>query len=253
MLQEGTVLHGLGPKTMLFILIVTSVMHCTSPVIQIAHGTKWITFIDVIVRTNIVSEVENIGNILTCVNQCFQNEACVSVFYRQQHQRCQLHDVLFMSPQDGEQEAGTVYYSVATDGCPPTYVHNRILNICYQVQYNLVTYADGVADCNSRGDHYIVIDNVDKQNHMLKQINSSSDGLAKKYHIDGSDNTTEGTWLLHDGRVMTYFAWSPGYPMNSSLKNFLIADPTDDFRWGDKSGNLGKRYICERDIFITCP
>ncbi|XP_071084059.1 perlucin-like [Haliotis cracherodii] len=234
---------------MLFTLILISVTIYASPcVIETAYGTKWMSFTDVIVRSNIISEVSNIGNRFTCLGLCLQNEACVSVFYRQQHRRCQLHDVLFMSSQDGEQEMGTVYYSINTGGCPLTYIQYRLLNICYQIHLNGTTFQSGVADCSSRGEHFIVIDSDDKQNHMRKQINSSSDNISRKFHLDGSDEVNEGRWLFHDDRVMTYFAWGPGYPQNLSGKNFLVADPEVDFLWSDKEGSEEKRYICERDI-----
>ncbi|XP_046372776.2 perlucin-like [Haliotis rufescens] len=251
MLQAVTytqLLLGLSSKIMLFILILTSVVHYASPVIQTAYGTKWINFANVIVRTNIISEVQDIGNKFNCVTQCLQNIACVSAFYRRQHRRCQLHDVLFLSPQDGEQEMGTAYYSVAADGCPSTYVHNRMLNICYQLQLNEKTFVGGVADCNSRGDHFIVIDTEAKQDHIWKQVNSSTDAVAKKYLIDGSDKATEGTWLLHDGRLMTYLPWSSSEPKNLATKNFIVADTKDNFLWTVKAGDTPKYYICERDI-----
>ncbi|XP_046372779.2 uncharacterized protein LOC124146507 isoform X1 [Haliotis rufescens] len=133
-------------------------------------------------------------------------------------------------------------------GCPLTYIQYRMLNICYQIHLNGTTFQSGVADCNSRGEHFIVIDNAEKQNHIRKQINSSSDNISRKFHLDGSDEVNEGRWLLHDDRVMTYFAWGPGYPQNFSGKNFLVADPEVDFLWSDKEGSEEKRYICERDI-----
>ncbi|XP_046578826.1 uncharacterized protein LOC124286494 [Haliotis rubra] len=161
---------------------------------------------------------------------------------------CQLHDVLFMSPQDGDPETGTLYFTVVTGGCPSTHAHNRILNFCYEVHFNRLNYADGVADCNSRGDHFIVIDSQEKQDHMLKQITASSEAVEKKYLIDGSKNNTGGIWLSHDGTPMTYFAWVPPYPKNLANQFSIIADPGADFQWGDKSGTLPKRYICQRDI-----
>ncbi|XP_046372794.2 perlucin-like [Haliotis rufescens] len=233
---------------MLLLLILLSLVYFSSSILISGYGTKWMTFKNVIVQRNVILEIPNIGNRLSCVGLCLQNETCVSVFYRQQHQRCQLHDVLFMSPQDGQQETGTEYYSVTTGGCPSTYVHNRILNICYQVHLSATTLAIGVADCNSRGEHFIVIDSEDKNNHVFKQVNSSSASMTDKYHIDGSDAANEGKWLLHDGRVMTYFAWASGYPRNTTGKHYLVADISDSFRWRDRTGLKDKLYICERDI-----
>ncbi|XP_067684472.1 perlucin-like [Haliotis asinina] len=247
--QNTQLLYSVSSKMVVFMYILTSLLHYASPALETAYGTKWKNFTDVLVDSNIISDVQNIGNKFTCLGLCLENKACVSVFFRQQQQRCQLHDVLFVSPQDGQEEMGTLYFSITTDGCPPTYVHNRILNFCYEVQFNNLDYISGVADCNSRGDHFIVIDSQDKQDHIRKQIVASSDGLQKKYLLDGTDEVTEGTWLFHDGRKMTYSAWAPGYPKNKTAdKDFIVADPSDHFLWGDKEGNTPKRYICERDI-----
>ncbi|XP_046575478.1 galactose-specific lectin nattectin-like [Haliotis rubra] len=119
-----------------------------------------------------------------------------------------------MSPKDGEQDTGTTYYSVTTEACPSDYVHNRLLNLCYQLHLNKINRDDGLADCTTRGEHLVVIDSEDKQIHLLKQISSSSENLKHNYFIDGSDAANEGQWLLHDGRPMTYFAWRPGFPAN---------------------------------------
>ncbi|XP_046578861.1 uncharacterized protein LOC124286539 [Haliotis rubra] len=248
--QYTQLLFSLSSKMVGFIFILTCIVHYASPVIETAYGTKWKNFTNILVDTNIISEVQNIGNKFTCLNMCLENKACVSVFFRQQHRRCQFHDVLFMSPQDGKPETGTEYYSIASDGCPSTYVHNRILNFCYEVHFNNLDFTNGVADCNSRGDHFIAIDSQDKQDHILKQLSASSDGKQKKYLIDGSDEANEGTWLLKDGRTMTYFAWGTDYPKNGTDKDFIVADPNDQFRWGDKAGNVPKRYICERHLNV---
>ncbi|XP_067684531.1 perlucin-like [Haliotis asinina] len=233
---------------MLFILILISLAVNSSPCIETAHGTHWMAFTDIIIRRSSISEVPNIGNKYTCLGLCLQIEACVSVFYRQQQQRCQFHDVLFTSPQDGEQEIGTEYYSITTGGCPLSYVHNRILNMCYQIHLIRATFHAGEEDCNSRGEHLLVIDNAEKQSHMVNQINSSSDNMLRKFHIDGADVETEGHWVFHDGRIMTYFAWGPGYPQNGTDKNYLVADPQYGFLWSDKEGMEAKHYICERDL-----
>ncbi|XP_067684055.1 uncharacterized protein [Haliotis asinina] len=243
MFHEGLLI---GQKLVFFILSLTFVVRYASPDLITAYGAKWTNFTDVVIRTHIISEIGGVGSKFTCVTLCLENKACMSVFYRHQLRMCQLHDVLFMSPQDGDLEIGTLYFTVVTGGCPSTHAHNRILNMCYEVRFNRLNYADGVADCNSRGDHFIVIDSAEKQAHMLQQLTASSEAPVKKYLIDGSN--IDGTWRFHDGRPMTFFDWLPNFPKNISGQNSLVADPEEAFLWGDKSGALPKRYICERDI-----
>ncbi|XP_046554012.1 uncharacterized protein LOC124263425 [Haliotis rubra] len=152
-----------------------------------------------------------------------------------------------MSPQDGEEEADTIYYSVRTDDCPSGYVHNRLINICYQLHLNKINYNDALADCTTRGEHFVVIDSEDKQNHMVKQIKSSSGTRYCSYIIDGSDVAKKGQWVFHDGRNMTRFFWAESYPKNGTEKNRIILKAIDNFLWVNRRGT-NKCYICERDV-----
>ena len=76
-------------------------------------GTKWPNFNNKLVRTNILKVVEFADSASVCVIECLQDKACVSVFYRRTVRQCQLHDVLFLSEQDGVEDLGT-QYSVTT-------------------------------------------------------------------------------------------------------------------------------------------
>ncbi|XP_071083641.1 C-type lectin domain family 17, member A-like [Haliotis cracherodii] len=234
---------------MLVALIILLTGTYTSAFIGTGRGTKRTNMADVLVNMTILSEFSNVLSGVRCVDLCLQNEACVSVFYRRQHRRCQLHDVLFMSPQDGEQETGTVYYSVTTGDCPSGYVHNRLLNFCYQLHQEKMTYDKGLADCKSRGEHFVVIDSEDKQNHVVKQINSSLDTGPCNYYIDGSDAANEGHWVFHDGRKMTYFPWAPDYPRGDKKRDYLMAGSDYNFRWLNAiRGKYKNFYICGRDM-----
>ncbi|XP_067684820.1 tetranectin-like protein [Haliotis asinina] len=155
-----------------------------------------------------------------------------------------------MSPQDGQEEAGTVYYSLTSDACQPGYIHNRPLNFCYQLHLDITNYADGLADCNSRGEHFLVIDSPDKQSHFVKQVTASTDSRKNSFYIDGSDAATEGQWVYHDSRPMTYFAWSPGFPYNQTEDaDHLVATKADNsFMWQDRKTKWDKFYICQKDL-----
>ncbi|XP_067684742.1 perlucin-like [Haliotis asinina] len=235
---------------MILTLIYIWLVNYTSALINMGFGVKWKTFDHVLVSKPFTFEMSNISSHTRCVLLCLQNEACVSVFYRRQHRRCQLHDVLFMSPEDGEHENGTMYYSLTTGDCPYGYVHNRLLNFCYQLHAHDVGYYDGLADCSSRGEHFVVIDSEDKQSHVVKQITSSSAAMAQNYFIDGSDAANEGQWVFYDGRPMTYFAWKPGYPTNlSDDRDYIAANKGDKaFLWQDRKRSKTKFYICEKDL-----
>ncbi|XP_071083578.1 C-type lectin domain family 17, member A-like [Haliotis cracherodii] len=237
----------MSARKMLVALIILLTGSYTSAYIGTGRGTKSTKMADVLVSINILTEVSNVFSGVRCVDLCLQNEACVSVFYRRQHRRCQLHDVLFMTPQDGEQETGTVYYSVTTGDCPSGYVHNRLLNFCYQLHPERILYDDGLADCTSRGEHLVVIDSADKQNHVVKQITSSS-VTCPSYYIDGSDAANEGHWVFHDGRNMTFFLWAQGFPLTSNGRNCMVADRKDEFLWHDSAAMGDKCYICGRDV-----
>ncbi|XP_067684453.1 type-2 ice-structuring protein-like [Haliotis asinina] len=209
---------------------------------------------DILINKNILTEVSNALTDTQCVVLCLQNEACVSVFHRRQRRRCQLHDVLFLSPQDGEEEAGTVYYSVRTGDCPSGYVHNRLLNFCYQLHTDQKKYNVSVADCRSRGEYLAVIDSEEKQNHVTKQIQSSSDTNVSSYFIDGSDAAEEGQWVFHDGRKLTYKAWAPGYPLHGTGRNYIVSIKSDNFRWhNSKVAKHDKYYICEKNMLNPLP
>ncbi|XP_046575479.1 uncharacterized protein LOC124283460 [Haliotis rubra] len=233
------------------LILLCLVSHATA-LINAGFGSKLSQFDDVFMSTSVLSQVSNVGSGIRCVLLCLQIKACVSVFHRQQQSLCQFHDVLFMSPEDGEQETDTKYYSLITDACPPGYVHNRHLNICYQLHLNKMKYSDGLADCTARGEHLVVIDSEDKQNHMVKQITSSSASQRFSYFIDGSDAQTEGQWIFHDGRPMTYFAWSPGFPENKTVNfDVLTASkiiPEYIYTWQDRSPIERKFYICQKDL-----
>ncbi|XP_046343149.2 perlucin-like [Haliotis rufescens] len=234
---------------MLVALIILLTGSYTSAYIGTGRGTKSTNMADVLVTMNILIEFSNVLSGVRCVDLCLQNEACVSVFYRRQHRRCQLHDVLFMSPQDGEQETGTVYYSVTTGDCPSGYVHNRLLNFCYQLHPETILYDDGLAICKSRGEHLVVIDSEDKQNHLVKQITSSSDTKPCSYYIDGSDAANEGHWVFHDGRNMTFFPWAPDYPLGDSRRDYMLAHRNGNFLWRNAINLKYKHcYICGRDV-----
>ncbi|XP_067684679.1 collectin-12-like [Haliotis asinina] len=233
-------------------LIILCFVSYATALINAGFGSKLSQFDDIIMSISVLSHVSNVSSGTQCVILCLQTNACVSVFYRRQHRRCQFHDVLFMSPEDGEQETGTEYYSLKTDGCPPGYVQNRLLNFCYQLHLNKINHNNGLADCTSRGEHLVVIDTEDKQNHIVKQITSSSASQRFSYYIDGSDADTEGQWLLHDGRPMTYFAWSPGFPENKTPNFDVITAskiiPEYIFTWQDRSPVEKKYYICQKDL-----
>ncbi|XP_067684445.1 C-type lectin domain family 17, member A-like [Haliotis asinina] len=128
-----------------------------------------------------------------------------------------------MSPKDGDKETGTEYYSLTAGACSFGYVHNRLLNFCYQLHPDKIFYDDGIANCTSRGEHLVVIDREDKQNHIAKQITSSSRTQTVSYFFDGSDAANERKWIFHYGRPMTYFAWGPGYPKNYSEEDNYVA------------------------------
>ncbi|XP_067684883.1 perlucin-like [Haliotis asinina] len=230
-------------------LMFLCLLNRTPALINIGFGVKWKEFDNVLVSKPFTFEILNVYSSTECVLLCLQIEACVSVFYRRQHRRCQFHDVLFMSPEDGQQDPGTEYYSLTVGTCPPGYVHNRLLNICYQLHLDKITYDDGLTDCTSRGEHFAVIDSEDKQNHVAKQITLSSDA-AFSYFLDGSDAENEGQWVFHDGRPMTYFAWSPDNPTNTSEQHdYLVASRfTKPFLWQDRRRVETKRYICQKDL-----
>ncbi|XP_067684580.1 uncharacterized protein [Haliotis asinina] len=231
---------------MLVTLIILLTGTLSSAYIGSGLGEKSIMMSGVLVKISILSEFPNVLSGVRCVDLCLQNEACMSVFYRRQHRRCQLHDVLFISPQDGEEEADTVYYSVRTDICPPGFLHNRHLNICYQLHLDRRNADDALADCTSRGQHLVVIDNEDKQNHVVKQMKSSSGTRSCSYIIDGSDAAKRGHWVFHDGRNMTFLPWAPGFPETGRGKSHIIAR-RDSFLWRNLQGD-DKCYICERDV-----
>ncbi|XP_067684813.1 C-type lectin domain family 4 member E-like [Haliotis asinina] len=233
-------------RTLLFLCLVKYM----PALINTGFGVKWKDFDHVLVSKPFMFEISNIYSRTRCVLLCLQNEACVSVFYRRQHRRCQFHDVLFMSPEDGEHENGTVYYSLTTSSCPLGYVHNRLLNICYQLHPDKIPYDNGLADCSSKGEHFVVIDSEDKQNHVVKQIKSSSATIASSYVIDGSDVVNEGQWAFHDGQLMTYFAWGPGFPTNSSsARDYMFASKLNNaFLWRDGTRAEAKYYICQKDL-----
>ncbi|XP_067684629.1 perlucin-like [Haliotis asinina] len=238
---------------MILKLILLSLVTYATAVIKTELGFKWTQFDNVIMSTSVLYEVSNLRGRIWCVARCLQDHACISVFYRRQYRRCQFHDVLFMSPKDGEQETGTRYYSVTTNACPSHYVHNRLLNICYQLHLNKINRNEGLADCTTRGEHLVVIDSEDKQVHLLKQISSSSENLEHNYFIDGSDAATEGQWILHDGRPMTYFAWRPGFPANVSTAHDYIIESkliqrTSIYVWQDRASKDTKYYICQKDL-----
>ncbi|XP_067684808.1 C-type lectin domain family 4 member E-like [Haliotis asinina] len=216
-------------------------------------GLKWTQFDNIIMSKNIISEVSDVHCGKRCVLQCLQNDGCISVFYRRQHRRCQFHDVLFMSPEDGEQETGTEYYSLTTGICPTHYVQNRLLNLCYQFHTVTTSYDDALADCTSRGEHFMVIDSEDKQTHFVTQSTSSKVTAKCSYFIDGSDAANEGQWEFHDGRPMPFFAWSPGFPANaSSSLDYIIAKKLvtngSAYLWTERARFHSNCYICQRDI-----
>ncbi|XP_067684670.1 perlucin-like [Haliotis asinina] len=228
-------------------LLLTYLVNLESCLVKRGFGNKWENFTNVIITTDVLSEVSNIGSNVECVSLCLMNEACVSAFYRPQHRRCQLHDVLFMSPQDGQEEPGTMYYSLTTGTCPSDYIHNRLLSFCYQLHFDKASYQESLADCSSRGEHLVTIDSPDKQSHFVKQATASSDTKAYSYYIDGSDADTEGQWVYNDGRPVTYFAWAPGYPKNSTVStDYLMAHRYTAFRWQDKGPAPTRAYVCEK-------
>ncbi|XP_046353354.1 perlucin-like [Haliotis rufescens] len=235
---------------MLLKLIVLCLVHYAPAMIRTGSGVKWKEFDNVLVSTSVTSEISNIYSGKLCLLLCLHNEACVSVFYIQKHRRCQFHDVLFMSPGDGDQEEGTEYYSLTTGACPSGYVHNRRLNFCYKLHHDKLPYDDGLADCTSRGEHFVVIDSSDKQSHVVKQITSSSATMTSSYYFDGSDAANEGQWVFHDGRPMTYFAWSPGHPANATARHdYIVASKVSNaFTWQDRRRGEAKYYICQKDL-----
>ncbi|XP_067684475.1 uncharacterized protein [Haliotis asinina] len=230
-------------------LILTYLVTSASSLMKTGLGKQLEIFSNVIITTDVLSEVSNTVNDVECVSLCLKTEACVSAFYRPQHRRCQLHDVLFMSPKDGQREIGAVYYSLTTGTCPPGYIHNRPLNFCYQLHLDKAKYADGLADCNSRGEHFLVIDSPDKQSHFVKQVTASSDSIKGSYYIDGSDAATEGQWVYHDGQPVTYFAWDSGFPNNvTTNRDYLVALKFSEFRWQDRESDHERCYACEKHV-----
>ncbi len=98
----------------LITLLLTCLVNVVSPFAKTGFGNKWENFTNIVITSDVLYEVSNIRSTVECVSLCLMTNVCVSAFYRLQHRRCQLHDVLFMSPQDGQAETGTVYYSLST-------------------------------------------------------------------------------------------------------------------------------------------
>ncbi|XP_046575480.1 perlucin-like [Haliotis rubra] len=237
---------------MILKLILLCLVGCGTALIRSGYGKKWTEFDNVIMSKNVISDVSDVHSGKPCVLLCLEKDGCISVFYRPQHRRCQLHDVLFLSSEDGEQETGTEYYSLTTGVCPVHYVQNRLLNLCYQFHAITTMYDDALADCTSRGDHFIVIDNEDKQNHFVTQSSSSKATAKCSYFIDGSDAANEGQWVFHDGRPMTYFAWYPGFPSNKPLFDYIIAKKLatngSAYLWQDRARARSNCYVCQKDL-----
>lgn len=77
-----------------------------------------------------------------------------------------------------------------------------------------------------------------------------SDSKVTSYYFDGSDATNEGQWVFHDGRPMTYFAWSPSFPVNLTNRHYVVASKAgNSFQWQDRKRAETKYYICEKDIW----
>ncbi|XP_071083232.1 perlucin-like [Haliotis cracherodii] len=234
-------------------LIFSFLVSYVTALLKIGLGYKWNDFDNVLMSTSVIFEVSNIHTGKWCVLLCLQNEACVSVFHRRQYRRCQFHDVLFMSPGDGEEETGTEYYSLTTGACPSGYVHNRLLNFCYQLHTDSTLHKKALADCACRGEHFVLIDSADKQKHIIKQTNSSSENRKKNFFIDGSDVAEEGKWVYHDGRPMTYFAWRQGYPLNAKDdQDYIVVHKSSEigsvFMWKDRRPNNTYYYTCQKDL-----
>ncbi|XP_051898113.1 C-type lectin domain family 10 member A-like isoform X2 [Pristis pectinata] len=122
--------------------------------------------------------------------------------------------------------------------CPEQWT--RFKKNCYQFSSRTKTWVDAQKSCASEDAHLVVINNVEEQGFLRKQIQN-------QYHWIGlSDSVSEGDWRWVDGTdyVSSVKFWRNGEPNN--LKNEDCGQMLRDGNWNDMPCQESHQWICEK-------
>ncbi|XP_069108181.1 uncharacterized protein [Argopecten irradians] len=187
---------------------------------------------------------------VVCLILCMGDINCMSIFTNAG--KCHLFYNGFVDNTVLSPAPGWNLYNVFSGGCPymKGYIENRNLNICYKMHMGGPSNVyDFMATCASEGGELLRITSKEIQDHIAAFL--ANVACYDKVFIQGSDQTTEGTFRFDDGSLMTYFNWADSDPNNAEgNEHFIVIDVFYQFVWFDtKDIALSKSsFICEIDM-----
>ncbi|XP_047460877.1 CD209 antigen-like protein E isoform X2 [Mugil cephalus] len=118
---------------------------------------------------------------------------------------------------------------------------------CYYISTEMKTWTDSREDCQKRGAHLVIINNIEEEEYVSK-INEHGDSWIGLESVKTSDWGRTWSWTWLDRSTPKYVGWKVGVKANPEDGSKAYVDQQG--RWSHTNTyNQTKHWICEREIY----
>ncbi|KAL3889567.1 hypothetical protein ACJMK2_001905 [Sinanodonta woodiana] len=165
--------------------------------------------------SDLISNVFGI-DLLECMRQCDDSQkTCLSFFYDNHTSQCLLSSSFRRGlPQHLQSSEGLVYYTAPSTLCDMGYVNVSLGGsyFCIKSYSESTTFNEAMQQCESEKAKLLVITTIDQIADVKPHLH------AGWTYVGISDETTEGTWVTWDGKVVN-LTWGTGEPNGGTSEN----------------------------------
>ncbi|XP_033759204.1 uncharacterized protein LOC117341458 [Pecten maximus] len=205
------------------------------------------------INNNHMIRQSSVISVLSCLRQCFKLATCMSFFYNEMTNVCNLQGIVYLYEEQGSADLGSRYFVPMGKGkCPDFggFMYNRALEICYNFKCCELYNANELkAKCNATGTSLIKIDSSEKQAHMAAFLEQGNTSYTLIQGILGNN----GIYTYEDGTNMTYFNWNSAdnEPEQRNNEVFILLKKNDQFLWHDARNTAtyaSSNLVCETPV-----
>ncbi|XP_067677561.1 snaclec bothroinsularin subunit beta-like [Haliotis asinina] len=176
-----------------------------------------------------------------CVNTCFYNRTCASLFYDNKRNLCYQSNTWFNDRVAGlTNHPGVTYYIFHRGDCPDGWVYHKPTNKCFHLFEEMMRAIDAKVSCmnlNARGFNIYSAEQNDLVYTMVKR-------RGKDIWIGISFSNV---WKWHQGQVPVFFYWSDPPGTYS-----CVVFNTGTKKWFRVKCNELHWYMCEIVVPENC-